>query len=83
MHERGLAVGIVRAGEAAAREAQARRVLVVRARLGGLQPASPEHVRWHFEQAATGTAVEGARLELIIDDTNTDAVELDAIEVED
>jgi hydrogenase nickel incorporation protein HypA/HybF len=83
MHERGLAVSILRAAEVAARDARARRVVAVRARLGGMQPASPEHVRWHFEQAAGGTAVEGARLELTIDDDVADSVALDAIEVED
>jgi hydrogenase nickel incorporation protein HypA/HybF len=82
MHERGLAIGIVRAAEAAVRDVRARRVVAVRARLGGLQPASPEHVRWHFEQAAAGTAVAGARLELTIDE-DAGAVALDAIEVED
>jgi hydrogenase nickel incorporation protein HypA/HybF len=83
MHERGLAVSILRAAEDARRAAEARRVVALRVRLGGPQPPSPEHVRWHFEQAAAGTAVEGARLELIIDEANTDAVALDAIEVED
>lgn len=84
MHERNLAESLVRAATRAARDARAGRVVAVRARLGGLQPASPDHLRWHFELAAAGTAVAGARLELTTGGATTaDGVTLDTIEVED
>jgi hydrogenase nickel incorporation protein HypA/HybF len=64
MHERSLATSLVRAAEEAARSEGARCVLAVRARLPELGHVSPEHLRAHFEIAAAGTIVEGARLDV-------------------
>jgi hydrogenase nickel incorporation protein HypA/HybF len=82
VHERSLAVALVRAAEEAARLQGARSVLVVRARMPALGPASPEHLRLHFELAAEGTVAEGARLEVAGETEGTDLV-LESIEIEE
>lgn len=64
MHERSLLVGLMRQIEQVARQNQARRVTVVRLKLGPLAHIEPEHLREHFYEAAQGTLAEAARLEI-------------------
>jgi hydrogenase nickel incorporation protein HypA/HybF len=82
MHERSLALALVRAAEEAARSEGARSVVVVRARMPALGHASPDHLRLHFEVAAAGTVAEGARLEVAGEASGTDLV-LESIEIEE
>jgi len=63
VHESGLSEAIV---GAALRRGAGRRVTAVRVRVGG-HPVDQEVVTMGFQLAATGTAVEGAELELVLD----------------
>lgn len=64
MHELSVATALVAQAERAARAAGAERVVAVRLRLGRLSGLVPESLVFGFEIAATGTALEGARLEV-------------------
>jgi hydrogenase nickel incorporation protein HypA/HybF len=64
MHERSLLVGLMRQIDQVARQNRARRVTVVRLKLGPLAHIEPEHLREHFREAAQGTLAEAARLEI-------------------
>ncbi len=59
---------LMRQIEALAAREQARRVVMVRVRLGALCHMSGEHFREHFEEAAKGTVAEGAALEIKVSD---------------
>jgi hydrogenase nickel incorporation protein HypA/HybF len=63
VHETGLSEAIV---GAALRCGNGRRITAVRVRVGG-HPVDPAVVTMGFELAATGTAAEGAELELVLD----------------
>jgi hydrogenase nickel incorporation protein HypA/HybF len=64
MHEGSVGHNLLHAVLRAAGERGAARVAAVRARVGGLHPADPESVRYHFERDARGTPAEGAALEI-------------------
>ena len=64
MHEMSLLRGLLHQIEATARRNEARRVSVVRLKLGPLAHVEPDHLREHFVEAARGTVAEGARLEI-------------------
>jgi hydrogenase nickel incorporation protein HypA/HybF len=86
VHERSLVADLMRKIAAIAREESARKVISVKVQLGALCHLSAPHLREHFAQAACGTAVEGARLdiEVLTDVTDPHAQELllDSVEVE-
>jgi hydrogenase nickel incorporation protein HypA/HybF len=64
MHEMSLLRGLLRQIEEIAGHNQARRVSVVRLKLGPLAHIEPDHLREHFVEAARGTTAESARLEI-------------------
>ena len=64
MHEGSVGHNLLHAVLRAAGERGAGRVTTIRARVGGLHPADPESVRFHFERDARGTPAEGAALEI-------------------
>jgi hydrogenase maturation protease len=64
MHEMSLLRGLLRKIEEIAHKQHARRVTVVRLRLGPLAHIEPEHLREHFAEASKGTLADGARLEI-------------------
>jgi hydrogenase nickel incorporation protein HypA/HybF len=69
MHEFSLITDLMRKITAIACEQGASRVSGVKVKLGALAHISAEHFREHFQQAALGTAAEGARLDI---DVSTD-----------
>lgn len=64
MHEHSLLRGLMAQIEALARQHGAARVTVVRLKLGPLAHIEPDHLREHFVEAAVGTVVAGARLDI-------------------
>ncbi len=64
MHELSVASALVAQAERAAVAAGSGRVVAVRVRLGRLSGLVPDSLSFGFEVAATGTALEGARLEV-------------------
>jgi len=64
VHEGSVGHNLLHAVLRLASERGAQRVTAVRARVGGLHPADPESVRYHFERDARGTFAEGAALEI-------------------
>ncbi len=65
MHEASLMCDLMNMLLAAAAARNARRVVVVRVRLGALSHMSTAHFREHFAQAAAGTIAAGAVIEAI------------------
>ncbi len=68
MHELSLLNDIFGKINRVARENDADRVLGVKIRLGALSHISAGHFREHFADAAKGTIVENAKLEVVEDD---------------
>lgn len=64
MHEFGIAENILEAAREAARANEARRVDVVRVRVGALSGVVEEALRFAFDALADGTMAAGARLEI-------------------
>ena len=64
MHEMSLLRGLITQIDSIAGENQARRVSVVRLKLGPLAHIEPDHLREHFVESARGTIADGARLEI-------------------
>ena len=81
MHEMSLVRGLLRQIEDLAGRNQARRVSVVRLKLGPLAHIEPEHLREHFVDAARGTPAESARLEIETTEELHD-LSLESIDVE-
>lgn len=86
MHEKHLIEDLVRELQTlAARESEAR-VTRIRVRLGALSHFTPGHFREHFEDAARGTALEGAEVDARLDTDPTHAaaqgVLLETVELE-
>jgi hydrogenase nickel incorporation protein HypA/HybF len=81
MHEISLLRGLMKQIEDHALQHRARRVTVVRLRLGPLAHIEPDHLREHFVEAARGTLIEDARLEI---DTTDELHELtlESIDIE-
>ena len=86
MHEASLMKGLMRRIDALAGAENARRVSAVSVWLGALSHMSAEHFREHFDEAASGSIAEGARLDIDvsddIDDPNAAEVVLRSIDVE-
>lgn len=64
MHEMSLLRGLMKQIEGIARQQSARRVTVVRLKLGPLAHIEPGHLREHFVDAARGTLAEAATLDI-------------------
>ena len=86
MHERALMQDLMREIESRANAEGARRVTLIRVRLGVLSHFTPDHFREHFADASRGTLAEGAAVEAeqARDPTEPGAqgVTLDSIDVE-
>jgi hydrogenase nickel incorporation protein HypA/HybF len=86
MHEATLMRGLMRRIEEIAQGQQAERVVGVSVWLGALSHMSPAHFAEHFEEAATGTIAEGAKLSTTVSEdvhhANAQDVLLESIEVE-
>ncbi|MCC6927481.1 MAG: hydrogenase maturation nickel metallochaperone HypA [Gemmatimonadaceae bacterium] len=65
MHELSLAQGIVEQATAAAREANAERVVAVQLKVGRLAGVEPGALRFCYDAATQGTFLEGSRLEIV------------------
>ncbi len=68
MHEASLMRALMRRIDEVAAAAGARRVTVVRVRLGALAHMSPEHFREHWDGAARGSIAQDAELEIEVSD---------------
>ena len=64
MHEASLMSDLLSKIEQIALEAKAEKITRVRVKLGALAHMTPDHFLGHFEEAAFGTAAEGATLEI-------------------
>ena len=78
MHEHSLVAGLIGRIEAIAHEHGGKKVVGVRVRLGALSQMTGSHFRGHFDEAARGTAAEGAGLEI---EEMTDASAPDALHI--
>jgi hydrogenase nickel incorporation protein HypA/HybF len=87
VHELSLLQGLMRQVEGVSRAHGGARVASVQVRLGALAHISAEHLREHFEQAAAGTAAEGARLDVDEDldpgDPAAQDILLESVEIEE
>src|SRR5437764_1055394 len=84
MHEMSLLRGLLAQIEATARNRGAKRVSVVRLKLGPLAHIEPDHLREHFVAAARGTIADSARLDIeTTDDLHELTLESLDIEVTD
>jgi hydrogenase nickel incorporation protein HypA/HybF len=68
MHELSVALDLVDVASREARKLGDVRVVAVRLRVGPLAGVAPDALRFSFDVASAGTAVEGARLEIEQDD---------------
>lgn len=86
MHETGIARDVVRRVVRAAADAGAERVGSVAVWLGALSQFSADHFREHFDEAARGTIVQGARLDIEVSNevlhSNSQNVLLQSIQFE-
>jgi hydrogenase nickel incorporation protein HypA/HybF len=64
MHEQSVMANLMRKLADIAQTHHARRLTVVRVKLGALSHMSPEHFQEHFARAAGGTVAEACRLEV-------------------
>jgi hydrogenase nickel incorporation protein HypA/HybF len=87
MHEGTLINELVHKVAAIAEAEHAQKVTVVAVRVGDFSHVSPDHLREHFEHAARGTIVQGARLDIdVVHDTNDPLaleVMLNSVEIEE
>ncbi len=87
MHEHSLLNDLVKKITALASEQEAKRVLAVKVKLGALSHISPEHFRYHFDQAVKDTLIENAELEVEQLEDQSDPyaqdIILDSIEIEE
>ena len=72
MHELSLIQDLLQKIEQVAEEHQATKVTGVAVRLGALTHLSADHFREHFEEAAVGSLMEGATLEIEVDTDTED-----------
>jgi hydrogenase nickel incorporation protein HypA/HybF len=84
MHEVGLVRDLIRKANAVVADGGADRAAVVTVRVGAMSHISADHLRGHFTEIATGTAVEGAELvvETGEDITAPEAMDLILVSVE-
>jgi hydrogenase nickel incorporation protein HypA/HybF len=87
MHEKALLDDLMRKLESVAREQNARRVRVVKVRLGALSHFTPDHFREHFADASRGGVAQDAQVEIAISsdlsDSGAQGIVLESVEVED
>jgi Zn finger protein HypA/HybF involved in hydrogenase expression len=87
MHEASLMANLLRHVNAVAAAQRARRVVVIRLKVGPWSHCSPDHLRAHFAYAARGTIAAEARLEVEVVSSmaasQAQDVLLDSIEVEE
>lgn len=85
MHELSLVASLCARAEAVAVEEGATRVTALSVRLGALSHLSPDHLRDHLARAATGSILQGARVDVTVDpDTDSPSaqdIELLSVEV--
>ena len=85
MHEMSLLADLMNKVEQIAAQNNASQVVEVTVRLGALAHISPDHLREHFVESATGTIADGAELVVIpsedINDPNAQDIILDRLEV--
>lgn len=79
MHDQSIMNALMHKIEALAREHGARRVTVVRVKLGALSHMSPAHFREHFEKASAGSPAQGAAVEV---ETTQDLHDVYLVDVE-
>jgi hydrogenase nickel incorporation protein HypA/HybF len=86
MHEFSLMKSLMTKISLLAAQNNARRVVSLTVRLGALSHMSPDHFQEHFEDVATGTVAENAKLHFEIDEDETSPtaqdILLESIEVE-
>ena len=86
MHESGLIRDVVHRAEAAARDANAKRIVRISVWLGALSQMSDGHFREHFEQEIPGTLAESAELAVEVSDDplhpQAQSVMLQAVDLE-
>jgi hydrogenase nickel incorporation protein HypA/HybF len=87
VHEKALMDDVMRQVAAVAAREGAVRVTGVRVWLGALSHFTPEHFAAHFEDAACGTAADGARVTATLDDDpahpRSQGVVIESVEVLD
>lgn len=66
MHEASVMAGLMRRIDEVARADGVKRVTAISVRLGALSHLSAEHFTGHFVEAARGTVVENARLDITV-----------------
>jgi hydrogenase nickel incorporation protein HypA/HybF len=81
MHEMSLLRGLLAQIDEIARKNGAKRVSVVRLKLGPLAHIEPGHLREHFVQAARGSVAEAARLDIEMTEALHDLT-LESIDIE-
>lgn len=74
MHESGLVADLVRKAEDVVIRDGATRATSVTVRQGLFGHVSPDHLRYHFDNAARGTRLEGALLHVVASGDDTDLV---------
>ena len=79
MHELSVVASLCSQAEAAARADGAERITAISVRLGALSHLSPDHLREHLVEAARGSMLEGARLDVAV---GTDAADPHAQDIE-
>lgn len=86
MHEASLMKDLMRRIDETAHRENARRVIGLSVWLGALSHMSESHFIEHFEEAATGSVAEGARLNITVSDDidhpNAQDVVVESVEVE-
>jgi len=86
MHEASLIADLMRQVDRLARAENARRVVAVSVWLGALSHMSKSHFVEHFEDAATGTVADGARLDITVSDDadhpNAQSLVIESVTVE-
>ncbi len=65
MHESGLTEDLFTHAMLHAQEANARRIVRVKVRIGALSDATPDSIQFYFDSLAPGTIAEGATLEFV------------------
>jgi hydrogenase nickel incorporation protein HypA/HybF len=86
MHEAGLVKDLIRKVDEMVVSQGGKRAKIVKVRIGALSHLSGEHLRSHFEAAASGTMAAGANLEWEIvenlSDPHAQDVMLESLEIE-
>ena len=85
MHELSVVASLCSKAQAAARADGAERITAIAVRLGALSHLSPDHLREHLADAARGSMLEHARLDVTVgtdpSDPHAQDIELLSLEV--